>query len=417
MLSPIHPYSLIVNRLLFCFFFLFLLSIPRPVFAVASAVIMPDGNSNYVIELKNCVNICEVELTVDYPLSMGTPEMSPGTIALSNTVNVTSNTSMLNLDLIAQKRPLPFGGTLASVMFPALLQVNQAQTQSDPLPVALSGSATDCKGNSQPLNAWYQGPNDPPRDPEPDNSDEDQSSNSGNTTNATPPSSPAAENAGGVQPVGGNEDRLKTAAALPVSENRISPSAEASQKTILFHPVAIEGAHQGAKVQLKWDLPLVQEFQSVLDRFKSFDGERTEAALRHLFETDPATPFRQTPAVALADGRTPVTVTFNLASPGQEVNVMVLTNVQMVSFKYLSNGTKAKMIVLPKAGSSRSSLMIKAGDRIFNLPLTVAPPLAPSLAELGVTDGKVIRRDYNGDGVIDYLDDYILMANRLVLFK
>lgn len=369
---------------------------PGQVFAVASAVIMGEDNGTYVIELQNCVRLREVQLTVDYPLGLGTPQVSPGSIAVSNTANVSSGPSMLTLDIIAKKGILPFGGTLFSLLFPS------PPANGYPVPVGISGWATDINGSRQPLNAWYQGPNDPPKDPEPDNSDEEQASDSGSAAKTSAPAPQAAAPA---------------AAAAAGSGQTVSLPADAPPKPVASQPPVMERALPRGRGTSREPLPPVQSFQSVLDRFRSFKGDRTEAAFRRLFDPDPAAPFRQTPAVAITDGRSPVIVTFNLASPGEEVNIMVLTNTRMISFHYLNDGTTAELTVLPEAGKYISSLMIKAGDRIYDLPLTVAPPLSPRLTASGVSDGRVLGSDYNGDGVVDYIDDYILMANRLALFK
>jgi hypothetical protein len=376
-----------------CLLLFLLLAHPGQVFAVASAFISPEGNGVYVVELQNCVRLREVQLTVDYPLGLGTPQVIPGSSAISNTVNVSSGPSMVLLDVIAQKGSLPSGGYLVSLSFP----VSQ---QGNPVPLGLSGWATDINGSRQPLDTWYQGPNDPPRDPKPDNTDEEQTNDGGPAIAVAPQAATPAT----VIP--------------PGSGKTVSLPADDLPKPVKAQAPVMERALPRGKGTSREPLPPVQSFQSVLDRFRSFKGDRTEeATLRHLFDPDPGAPFRQTPAVAIADGRSPVIVTFNLASPEEEVNVMVLTNTRMISFHYLNDGTMAEMTVLPEAGKYISSLMIKAGERIYDVPLTVVPPLNPALAALGVSDGKLVRHDYNGDGVVDYIDDYILMANRLALFQ
>lgn len=386
-----------------------LLGNPGPVLAVALAVIKPEGNGIYTIELQNCVMLREVQLTVDYPLSLGTPRVSPRTIAISNTVNVSSGPSMVSLDLIAKREFLPSGGTLLALLFPDQL--------GDPVPVGISGWATDINGSRQVLHTWYQGPNDKPKLAESDNTDEEQASDSGSAAGSTAPATTAAADAAREPSGSGEGDRLKAAAIPAGSDKAIPRSADHPLMPVPSQMPDIARTLPRGNDPLGKLLPPVEAFQSVLDRFRLFAGKRTEAELRHLFDPDPAAPFRQAPAVAMADGRTAVTVTFNLAFPGQEVNVMVLTNIRMISFRYLNDGTMAEMVVLPEAGKCRSSLMIKAGERIFDLPLTVAPPLDPAMATIGASSGEIIRSDYNDDGVADYQDDYILMANRLALFQ
>jgi hypothetical protein len=395
-----------MHRLSGCLLLLLLLAHPGQVFAVASAVITPEGTGSYVIELMNCVKLREVQLTVDYPLGLGTPMVIPGSSAISNTVHVSNSTSMVRLDVIASKGSLPSGGYLVSLSFPAT-------QQGDPVPLGLSGWATDIDGKSQYMKTWYQGPHDPPREPEADYIEEEQTSDSYKAAESAP-SNPKAS---AVAATGGG-DRLKTEVARAGNEkNTASQLADALHSQVKAQSAVIERVLPRDRDLQGKPLPPIKTFPSVLDRFQSFKGERTEAALCQLFDPDPAAPFHQTPAVAMADGRTAVTVTFNLAFPGQDVNIMVLTNTRLLSFNYVNDGTSAEMIVMPDEGSYRCSLMANTGDRIFDLPLTIAPPLAPELVVLGVNGEEIIRRDYNGDGVADYLDDYILMANRLVFLN
>lgn len=389
-------------RLSGCLLLALLLANPGKVLAIASAVITPDGSGAYVIALQNCERLREVALTIDYPPGLGTPAVSPGSIAVLNTINVLNSASTVNLDIIAKKGVLPFAGTLASLTF-------SGTQDGDPVRIGLSGWATDYSGNRQSLNTWYQGPKDPPKAQDPDADDDEPSAEA-----ARPPAPVPATTGVPEAKRGGEQDRLIGRAGAPVDAKSEPRPSEATPVT---PPSPVSGGERSLERGAATGVPLprVQVIPSVLERFRLFTGDQHESELIRLFETDPASPFRQIPEVALSDGRSKLAITFQLAYPGQEVNVMVMTNARLLSFRYLTEGTRAEMVVLPEAGTYRASLMVKAGDRIIDLPLTVAPPLAPPLVGLGEGDGTLLSGDVNGDGVVDYLDDYILMANRIAI--
>ena len=375
----------------------------KPALAVPTAIISPESNNGYVIELQNCLKLRSIELVVDYPLGLGNPGISPGGIGAAQNLNVTQSVSMLRLDLSAKKAFLPYGGILAYINFP--------QAQDNPQPVNMSGWAVGMDGTRTELDAWYQGPNNPPKDPvaEPDS---DGTGSGGADLEANAPVQPQKET---PRPSGGGEPERAQSTGVSSGnsgrENRVStPEGEAPNPPFqgtAARAVALDPGADGKP------LPPVEQFPGVLDRFREFQGDRTESALRHLFDADPAAHFHQEPAVGIADGKTPVTIIFDLAAPGDEVGFLSLSNIRMVSFQYLDGGTKAQIAVVPKGEGYNSCLTVKSRDRIFAYPLTVAPPLDPGLSAAGVIGGKLVRRDYNGDGTADYLDDYILMVNRL----
>jgi hypothetical protein len=356
----------------------------------------------YVIDCSNFNQVQSANFTVGYPSSLGQPSVLPGGLADGFTLNFYNSIATLTISVTANNGVLPPSGVVAYILFPNVDTNNPAQ-------VSLSGSVTGLTG-FRFLETWYQDPNSPPKDPAPDPDEElNEQTGSGVQLAPQPNKIPA------MQPDGSaTGDRPKTNAVPPDIEKLTPlPAAGASQMPASSQAMTSKqqatGNGNAAGIQL---LPL-QRLPGVLDRFKSFEGERTEAALRHLFETEPTTLFHQKPAIAISDGERAVDITFQLASPGDNVDIMVLNDLRMLFFRYRDEGSVAELIVVPKAGTWKSSLMIKTANHLYEIPLTVTPPLNPDLVEAGVSEGKLSSRDYNGDGKVDYLDDYILMANRL----
>lgn len=161
--------------------------------------------------------------------------------------------------------------------------------------------------------------------------------------------------------------------------------------------------------------------QSVLERFRSFTGQRTADNLIRLF-TAPATAdsVRQNPEVGISDGKATVELTLTLGGGTTSVNFACIEG-SLISSKSDQNGVW-HLVVLPNAGSVKSSIIIQQGNVSRTVPLTVAPPLAGDLSLSGFvlylknSDADPKQRvDLNGDGIIDYQDDYIHTANVVVV--
>lgn len=168
--------------------------------------------------------------------------------------------------------------------------------------------------------------------------------------------------------------------------------------------------------------------KSVLDRFKSFDGERTMANFIALFDKPVMETVRQVPAVVLSDGSTPVAVHIELPSTAQETPNFALKGAKLSSLK--SEGKNRWLVeALPLAGGYEAAVSILQEGSYMEVPLTVAPPIPPTAGigksgKLSAADfelflkergsAKESRFDLNGDGKRDSVDDYIFTANYLV---
>ena len=169
----------------------------------------------------------------------------------------------------------------------------------------------------------------------------------------------------------------------------------------------------------------VMMYQSVLERFKEFKGEKTPDALIALFATQ-GKGVQQDPPVVLSDGKSTVKVVLDLNSKGENNNFL-LDGVSLVSLK---NKEKDEWIVelLPDAGTCEATISVPRNNQWYVIPLTVA---APMNAAAGLPAGKLTEADFNlylkgkgttnvprfdlnKDGLHDYRDDYIFTANYLV---
>ncbi|MBJ6800683.1 cohesin domain-containing protein [Geomonas propionica] len=163
---------------------------------------------------------------------------------------------------------------------------------------------------------------------------------------------------------------------------------------------------------------------SVLDRFKSFHGERTPANLVALFRQDAPVSYQQIPPVALADGKATVTLVIAMTT-GEATPSFTFSGCTYVSHRRTEAGWEIQ--ARPKRDAVKADVTMLYSGLRQEFPLTVAPrvalvpgkvrPVKESdferfLRERGTASRP--RYDLNKDGRRDYVDDYIYAANYLV---
>ncbi len=165
-------------------------------------------------------------------------------------------------------------------------------------------------------------------------------------------------------------------------------------------------------------------YLSVSERFQQYGGSKKLSVMATLFNKKVSQTISQEPPILLSDGRSKAVLTIDIParitlSPNFAVNGGTL-----VSFKQdQQNKLRWNVEVLPAAGTGKMTVTILAGAEEFEYPLTVAPPVKTvlSLDELGwntflkeVGTAEAPLHDLNKDGVRDYLDEFIFVANYLV---
>jgi hypothetical protein len=194
------------------------------------------------------------------------------------------------------------------------------------------------------------------------------------------------------------------------------PAAEPEPRTV---PVA-EAAPAKAPERLVLPAPPA----NVLERFRTYKGERTVAALQPLFSRRGGSWIQQEPAIARADGKTPLTVQITLERMGLEAPNFALRNLELKGLKPVGeSGWSVEGV--PKAGAYQATVSMLLGEAAADIPLVVLPPLPAEWAGKKLTEALVNRflaergtdkspqGDLNGDGRRDYRDDYIMIGNYL----
>ena len=163
----------------------------------------------------------------------------------------------------------------------------------------------------------------------------------------------------------------------------------------------------------------------VLERFRTFTGERTMENFLGLFTAASPQGLKQEPPVAIADGTSSVVVTLRLQGKETMTPTFALHGARLVALDQ-SEDEGWILQVVPAEGKLYAIVSVLTDSGVMDFPLTVAPPVpAAVLKDVSLTEqgfrhflketgaqGQV-RYDVNGDGRRDYVDDYIFTANFL----
>lgn len=239
---------------------------------------------------------------------------------------------------------------------------------------------------------------------------------------------------GGTGTIVGGTLTLPTDDAGVVKDRKDAPAplSQETRDTTLPAPVqggdtsaAQDAAPAPAPVPAKIEKYQPRSVTSVLDKFRLYTGEKTPETLAALFTRETGTPFTQTPAIAMADGKTVVAVLITKV-PGDRAPNFSFNHARYVSLTQAGDG-EWLMEVKPDKGAITASItmLTEGGEQL--IPLVVAPRVNVDLDQSGKVNEadfqlflktrgteKAPAYDLNGDGKRDYQDDYIFTANYLL---
>jgi hypothetical protein len=162
--------------------------------------------------------------------------------------------------------------------------------------------------------------------------------------------------------------------------------------------------------------------KSIPTLFREYAGPRTPAAMTVLITGNTPSGVRQEPLIALSDGTSKVKVSLDMPVGAKSPN-FALNGATLVSLR--REGDLYLLEVIPDAGVYEARITILNNGSITEVPLTVTQPLNPAFMPGGILNETALglylkgepgkRSDLNGDGKVDYLDDYIITANYLII--
>lgn len=404
-----------------------LLCMAQQAHAAAAVTISSPGSGTFIVQGVGFQGVGGVKITIDYdPATLANPRVvqgnfMPGALLAANT----SSPGSVSLAMVlADPAGVSGTGTLATVSFdpvggsPGVIRALFADL--------VNGRGAKLAVVTQVVNPVAPTASSPSTTPSGD------AATAGSPTTGTP-TAKTQGTGGSTSPVwlggvsmpgegGATREPTKGEPAVP------APSSEPARGE--SPPAAAEEAKAGAETPA--GKPAADKrylvAKSVLDRFRSFEGERTREKLVSLFEKPVMEKVSQEPRIALADGVSTVTVHVELPLTGKEAPNFALKGAKL---NWLKNEGKNKwaMETLPLRGVYEATVSILMDGDYIEIPLTVAPPVQNAVktgAAGKLTDAdferflkekgtaKEPRFDLNGDGKRDYVDDYIFTANYLV---
>lgn len=247
------------------------------------------------------------------------------------------------------------------------------------------------------------------------------------------------------QPVVAVENDAKTVTTLTPAPDSVAPVTSTPRMAtgiVTMTAAKEEAAERGidAEVSVEEEIALTEAptrdkaaappereilvLESVLDRFRDYEGERTLPAFIALFEQSGVGGFSQTPSPFLADGKSQLKVDFTTASGDTQVAAITASGARLLAKAQVPDNPLSWVVHLqPEKGVATASLTVPLKTFTIVFPLTVTPRLNIDLDKSGTVtpaDFSLFlkkRLDLNGDGKRDYRDDYHFTANYLVALR
>ncbi|RII28228.1 MAG: hypothetical protein CXR30_13540 [Geobacter sp.] len=365
----------------------------------ASVTITPASGKEFTVMGNNMDGVSGIDLLINYDSSaLSSPTVSPGNFSsgalFAANPNFTTNTIKIG---IINGNGLSGSGPLATITF---------AKGSGSLSIA-SENLIDGIGAAVAVNESSSTPGIPFSQPETAST----SQTSSTATTETTPSTNLSTSLGTVSMPSGDEPQHPKQAE-PAPTEPAPPSADNAAATETEPPPEEQPVIHSPKVPVKQEEAKFTTYTSVLDRFRSYTGEKSPAILMSLFKKDVAPSIHQEPLVALSDGIMKIKVHVALSSSDDKSPNFALNGANLVSLKRGEAQGSWLIEALPHANTLKAGLTILDGSEVTEFPFTVAPPIKDvATNEAGFAAFLQKPADLNKDGKFDYIDEFIYTAN------
>ena len=370
----------------------------------ASVTITPASGNSFTVQGNNMDGVSGIDLVINYDSSLSSPTITQGSLAsgalFAANPNFSPNTIMIG---IINGNGLSGSGPIATIKF---------AKGSGSLSIA-SKHLINTNGAAVTGNESSSTPGIPFSQPETTPTTTTNTS-SATTTEATPGtnlstslgtvSMPTETQTTPPPHTEANPPEPGTEPAQPPTDNAATAETEP--------PVEENPVIQSTKEPAKHDEAKFTTYISVLDRFRSYTGEKSPAILLVLFKKEVAPAIRQEPLVALSDSITKVKIHVALAAADDKSPNFALNGANLVSLKRGDIPGSWLIEALPHANTLKAGLTILNGSDVVEFPITVAPPIKGLVvSEAGFAAFLKKPADLNKDGKLDYIDEFIYTAN------
>lgn len=404
---------------------LFVLSWATSAHAAATISVSPSGDSSFTVQGSNIDGVAGIQLDITYDTGSlhGTPTVTQGGLVAG--AMLVANTKLAGIIKIAiiSTRTFSGSGQIASISFASktgsggITSITSSMIDSSGSVIA-SSAANPAGETAAPEAITVPGVPFSQTAQQASPSTPQQSSSATAATSTATATSKIPAYPGTVTLPSEQQQRADSqpviSATVPVNSEEPAAAKSVEQP----HPSDKPAADAKAG-----ETPQYVIYKGIIDRFRQYNGGKKLTDMVALFDKKVAQSINQEPAILLSDGQSKATLTIDIpvrsiSSPNFAVNGGTL-----VSFKQ-NKLSKSRWIVevLPETGASRVTVTIITGAEEFEFPLTVAPPVKTVLTldesgwekfmkEVGTTGAPIY--DLNNDGVRDYMDEFIFVANYL----
>lgn len=392
------------------------------VLAAANVSVTSSGDKSYSVQGSGMDGVAGIQLDIRYDSnSLSTPTVTQG--PLVSGAMLAANTTIPGMIKIAiiSTRAFSSSGQIATINFANQLgsggitsatvsMINATGSRVSATPVAISNGSgsivAEQSSNPNPVSQQNQ-------------TDQTLAGNSSiSTTNTSKSTTSTPTYLGAVTLPADLQQQAESKPApsptVPAFTNEPTPGRSAQETQ--------SSGKQTAEVKPE-ETPQYVAYKGISERFKQYKGSKKLSDAVALFNKKVAQNISQEPALLLSNGQIKATLTVDIPARISTSPNFAVNGGKLVSFKQ-EKKVKGRWIVeiLPEAGAVKTTMTIIAGADEFEYPLSVAPPVKTSLTfnEQGwdrflkeVGTAKAPLHDFNNDGIRDYMDEYIFVANYL----
>ena len=385
----------------------------------ASVTISSTGAGSFAVQGDNMSGVSGMDLTIGYdPAVLSAPTVKWGSL-VSGAITIANTTTIPGSIRIAIIHTNPFSGSgpIAAITFAAqngsggitALSAKLIDPKGSNVPAQTSiaaGAASTAAASAATANPLIATAGVPFSQP----------AAAGASTTAAAAAAPQGSAGLGTLSLGDFQPKGE----LPPAETAVGRAPEIVEAAeAVSRPQSQPMAEKGAEAPEPADVKQTV-YSGVLDRFRTYQGERTPPIMVALFSKAIAANITQEPAIAVSDGTTLVRLTVDLSAIKGGSPNFALTGAKLVSLNKGAESGLWLLEALPQANAVKASVTILNSNSVMEFPLTIVPPAAVSKNQADFADFlkdsgvNVPKHDLNGDGRHDYLDDYIYTAHYLI---
>jgi len=386
----------------------------------ASVTLSSPSAGNYIILGSNMDGVAGIQLNVTYDAaSLATPTVTQGGLVAG--AMLAANTTQPGIIKIAiiSTRAFSGSGQIASISFASkkgsggITSITTDMIDSKGSAIASSGSSNLSSGTT--ATEFITTPGIPFSQP-----------STTATTSSTAPTAATTTATTATQTVPGTitlptdlqqrtESQTAPSSAVPTLTRESTESIVAEEQT--------KPSDKSTSDSKAGETPQLVAYKGIMDQFRLYSGSKELSTMVKLFDKKAAQTIHQEPPIVLSNGQSNATLTVDVPSKTKSSPNFAVNGGKLISFKRdVQNAGRWIIEVLPELAATGTTITIIAGDEDFELPLTVTPPINTKLTldESGwnkflkeVGTAKAPLHDFNNDGMRDYVDEFIFIANCL----